>query len=72
MAAERFLLKRARVQQQARNAVQLAIPMGITLALFYAGDIGLIPSSGPLAWLAACCAALLMGPALVGMDKSHQ
>ena len=72
MAAEPFFQKGARAQKHARNALQLAIPMAITLALFYAGDLGLIPSSGPLAWLAAFCAALLMGTALVGMETSHQ
>ncbi|MGZ5180830.1 MAG: hypothetical protein ACXWC2_10155 [Ramlibacter sp.] len=45
--------------------------MAVTLSLFFAGDLGLIPSSGPLAWVAACGAALLMGTAVVGIETSR-
>ncbi|MCS0589686.1 hypothetical protein ACFQ09_21990 [Massilia norwichensis] len=59
----------SRARRDIRDAVRLAIPMGVTLVLFYAGELGLIPSSGPLAWTAALCAALVMASALVGLGS---
>lgn len=51
------------------TAVLLAIPMGTTLALYYAGELAGIPATSPLAFLAAGAAALVMGAALVRVEK---
>jgi len=71
VGAERLHGAGLRQRRRARKGVQLAIPMAVTLSLFFAGDLGLIPSSGPLAWVAACGAALLMGTAVVGIETSR-